>query len=398
MKFLAGVIVLLLAAASASADPIAGTWNATVPYHGAVLPFQIGFSGDGNAVKGWFFNGDQTLPSTGGELRDGHLVLNFDQIDTKLDATLKEGHLDGVYTASPYLGGALDFHAVRAPVAEPATIDGPTIGGVWEIPVPEHKGMRAWNLIVHQTGPKISASILRVDGDTGAITGTYRDGKFILSHFSGFRAALLEITPTKEGRLALTLDGQALTAYRSQDARALGLPAPSDPTTYTTVRDPNEPFKFSFPDLNGQLVSNTDARFQGKVVIVNIMGSWCPNCHDEAPFLAELYRKYHDKGLEVVSLDFEDAAHIDNLTRLHAFIQQYRMDYPVLLGGNMKEWNEKLPQAVNLNFWPTTFFLGRDGRVKAVHVGFAAQASGEFNERLRAEIDGQVEELLATRS
>jgi len=398
MKFLAGMIVLLLVAASASAEPIAGTWNATVPYHGAILPFQMGFSGDGTSVKGWFFNGDQTLPSTGGELRDGHLVLNFDQIDTKLDATLRDGHLDGIYTASPYLGGPLDFHAMRAPAVEPTPIDAPTIGGVWEIPVPEHKGIRAWNLIVHQTGPKISASILRVDGDTGAITGMYRDGKFVLSHFSGSRAALLEITPTPEGRLALTLDGQALTAYRSQDARALGLPKPSDPTTYTTVRDPNEPFKFSFPDLNGRLVSNTDARFQDKVVVVNIMGSWCPNCHDEAPFLAELYRKYHDKGLEVVSLDFEDPAHIDNLSRLHAFIKQYKMDYPVLLGGNMKEWNEKLPQAVNLNFWPTTFFLGRDGRVKAVHVGFAAPASGEFNDRLRAEIDSQVEELLATRS
>jgi thiol-disulfide isomerase/thioredoxin len=164
------------------------------------------------------------------------------------------------------------------------------------------------------------------------------------------------------------------------------------------VRDPNEPFKFSFPRLNGQLVSNTDARFHGKVVVVNIMGSWRPNCHDEAPFLAELYRKYRDNGLEVVSLDFEDAADVDNLTRLRALIKQYRMDYPVLLGGDMKAWNEKLPQAVNLNFWPTTFFLGRDGCVKAVHVGFAAPASGEFNDRLRAGIDNQVGQLLATRS
>jgi thiol-disulfide isomerase/thioredoxin len=403
MKILAAMIALLVAVAGARAEPLAGTWNATVPYHGALLPFQMGFSGDGDSVKGWFYNGDQTLPSTSGELRDGHLVLHFDQIDTKLDATLKDSHLDGVYTASTYLGGALDFHAVPAPPVEPAAVDAPAIGGVWEIPVPEHKGMRAWNLIVHQTGPKISASILRVDGDTGAITGRYRDGKFVLSHFSGSRAALLEITPiqegpTKDGRLALTLDGQALTAYRADDARALGLPEPSDPTKYTTVRDPNEPFRFSFPDLDGRVVSNTDARFQGKVVLVNIMGSWCPNCHDEAPFLAELYRKYHAKGLEIVALDFEDSAHLDNLTRLHAFIDQYKIDYPVLLGGNRTEWNEKLPQAVNLNFWPTTFFLGRDGCVKAVHVGFAAPASGEFNDRLRADIDGQIEELLAARS
>ena len=73
------------------------------------------------------------------------------------------------------------------------------------------------------------------------------------------------------------------------------------------MKDPTEPFRFSFPDLSGKIVSNTDDRFRGKVVIVSISGSWCPNCHDEAPFLVELYRKYHGQGLEVVSLSFEEA-------------------------------------------------------------------------------------------
>ena len=62
------------------------------------------------------------------------------------------------------------------------------------------------------------------------------------------------------------------------------------------MKDPGEPFHFSFPDLGGRLVSNTDSRFKDKVLIVNITGSWCPNCHDEAPFLAELYRKYGPLG------------------------------------------------------------------------------------------------------
>ena len=57
------------------------------------------------------------------------------------------------------------------------------------------------------------------------------------------------------------------------------------------MKDPAEPFRFSFPDMQGQIVSNTDARFRGKVVLVNISGSWCPNCHDEAPFLSALYKQ-----------------------------------------------------------------------------------------------------------
>ncbi|MGP7977990.1 MAG: TlpA disulfide reductase family protein [Desulfobaccales bacterium] len=63
------------------------------------------------------------------------------------------------------------------------------------------------------------------------------------------------------------------------------------------MTDPSEPLRFSFPNLAGQTVSNTDAKFRGKVVLVNITGSWCPNCHDEAPFLEEMYKKYRSLGL-----------------------------------------------------------------------------------------------------
>jgi thiol-disulfide isomerase/thioredoxin len=96
----------------------------------------------------------------------------------------------------------------------------------------------------------------------------------------------------------------ALTAYRPEVAKAKGLPEPTDANRHTGVKDPSKPFEFRFPDLNGNVVSNTDARFRGKVVLINITGSWCPNCHDEAPFFAELYRKYHDRGLEIAALSF----------------------------------------------------------------------------------------------
>src|SRR4029077_12921918 len=95
-----------------------------------------------------------------------------------------------------------------------------------------------------------------------------------------------------------------------------------------------EAFHFSFPDLTGKLVSNTDARFKGKVVVVEITGSWCPNCHDEAPFLAEMYRKYGAQGLEVVSLSFEEADQLKDPTRLKAFAKRYGMNFPVLVCGD----------------------------------------------------------------
>jgi thiol-disulfide isomerase/thioredoxin len=161
------------------------------------------------------------------------------------------------------------------------------------------------------------------------------------------------------------------------------------------VKDPSEPFHFRFPDLNGRMVSDADPRFRGKVVIVSIGGSWCPNCRDEAPFLESLYRKYHSRGLEIVLLSFEEAEQLSNPARLRAFIQQYGIEYPVLLAGETGELNAKLPQAVNLNAWPTTFFLGRDGRARSVHAGYAAAASGEFHDKLKEDVTALLERLLA---
>src|SRR5262249_39028044 len=186
-----------------------------------------------------------------------------------------------------------------------------------------------------------------------------------------------------------------LTAYRADQALAKGLPQPSDPSRFTSVKDPSEPFRFSFADLAGRTVSNTDPRFQGKVVLVNISGSWCPNCHDETPFLVELYKKYKSRGLEIVGLSFEEEAQLKNPVRLRAFMKRYGVDYTVLLPGEPKELTDKLPQAVNLSSFPTTFFLGRDGRVRSAHAGFPSKASGAFHEEAKAEITALVEKLLA---
>jgi len=386
-------VVVLMVAASASAQTISGLWDATVMSGGVEIPFRMEFAGDGPSARGWFFNGDVKVRSTSGEFAQGHLVLNFDYYGAKLDATLKDGVLEGTYTRA---GRATAFHAKRFAPSTLTEADVPQIAGLWEIAVKSSKGEAAWRFIVRQSGPEVSAAILRVDGDTGALEGTYRDGKFVLSHFSGARPMLLEVTAEKDGTLELLENRRTkMTAIRSAEARAKGLPEPTDPSRHTSVQDPTAPLHFSAPDLDGKMVSDTDARFRNKVVIVAIGGSWCPNCHDEAPFLVELYKKYHARGLEIVDLSFEEGDQLRNPTRLRAFIQEYEIPYTVLLAGETGQLHEKLPQAVNLNAWPTTFFVGRDGLVKSVHAGFAAPASGEFHDELKADVDRLVEGLLA---
>jgi thiol-disulfide isomerase/thioredoxin len=217
-----------------------------------------------------------------------------------------------------------------------------------------------------------------------------------LSHFSGARPLRIELTPKADGTLSVVQNKDApLVAMKADQALAKGLPQPSDPSVFTSVKDPSEPLRFSFPDLNGRIVSNTDPKFRGKVVVVSISGSWCPNCHDEAPFLGELYRKYRAQGLEIVSLSFEEAEQLKNPVRLRAFIKKYGIEYTVLLPGEPKELTEKLPQGVNLSSFPTTFFLGRDGRVRSVHAGFPGAASGEFHRQAKAESIAIIEKLLS---
>jgi thiol-disulfide isomerase/thioredoxin len=164
------------------------------------------------------------------------------------------------------------------------------------------------------------------------------------------------------------------------------------------VKNPNEPLAFRFPDLNGKLVSNTDPEFAHKVVIVAIGGSWCPNCQDEAPFLETLYRNYHNQGLEIVELSFEEASQLENPTRLRAVMKRYGTTYPVLIAGTPDQLNEKIQHVENLNCWPTTFFVGRDGLVKTIHTGYAGPATAGDNRNLEQETTVLVERFLANKT
>jgi peroxiredoxin len=400
-----GILISLAVAsgACAGAQSAAGRWDASLNIDGTVIPFRLDIAQEGNSLSGTLYNGDQKETTTSAEIQNGSLVLRFDHYLTTLRATPRDGKLEGTvegrFEVDKYLS-SYPFDAKPYSEKAIASTNAPSIAGDWIVPYNSAKGEKAWRFIVEQKGAEVSAAILRVDGDTGALTGTWRDGKFALSHFDGSRPLNAYVQPQPDGTLAIQLEGpfspkDKLIAYRPDVATAKGLPQPADYTTHTTVRDPKEVFAFSFPDANGKTVSNTDPQFRGKVVLAIVTGTWCPNCHDEAQYLVQLYRNYHDKGLEIVALDFEEPEQQDSLKRERAFVKQYGVQYTYLIAGAPSEMWEKVPEAVNLNTWPATFFIGRDGRVKYIHAGFAAPASGEFNAQLQAEFTQNIEGLLA---
>jgi peroxiredoxin len=385
-------------ACAAPAITPAGLWDATVVVNKVEIPFQFEIAGAGADLKGAFFDGDLRVRSTSGHLENSTVVLRFDQYGSRVEAVWAGDQLRGKYDRGTR-GAPYPFSARRSVPLPPVPEEVPMVAGEWKIATPSNKGEKAVRFLVRQDGSQVSAAILRVDGDTGTLSGTFRNGTFVLSHFSGARPLLLEVTPAADGSLQILENRQTkLVALRVEDRRAKELPEPTDPEQHTTVKDPSAPFMFSFPDLNGQVVSNTDARFRGKVVLVSITGSWCPNCHDEAPFLTELYKKYGQSGLEIVALAFEEGEQLKNPERLRAFMKEFGITYPVLLAGEPDQVAEKLPQAVNLNAVPTTFIIGRDGRVRAVHAGFAGRATADVHTKTKQHVTRQIEGLLAERT
>ena len=400
-RVLAPAVLIALAAfgkAEAGEKPaLAGAWRAAVVVNNVDVPFRFEIVETRGALTGVLFDGDKRIVSSRGRFLDNVLTLPFPQYGARIEAALRDGRLDGHYwrgSRAPF-----GFKAVRGAEAVAATTPAPSIDGLWTIGVKSNKGETAWRFIVRQTGPEVSAAILRVDGDTGTLTGGWRDGAFVLSHFSGARPLLLEVTPAADGSLKIVQNKRTeLVGVRAESETAKTFGAPTDPALHTRVKDRAQPLRFRFPGLDGRVVANTDPRFAGKVVLVNITGSWCPNCHDEAPFLSGLYKQYRAKGLEVVALAFEEEDQLASPTRLRHFIAQNGIEYPVLLAGVPDDLAATLPQAENLNSFPTTFIVGRDGRVRGVHAGFPSQASGSFYTQATREITEQVERLLAERA
>ncbi len=405
MSVAAITIWLASALPAASATNIAGLWDAAAVADRLEIPFRFEIDQNGPQVQGFFFEGDRKIGSSSGSFVNGRLELKYDYLNTTFIAIFQGDQLHGIYRDDRRNSWALEIRAHRfAPV--PATTAGaPQVSGSWEMRrVPQETknagDTRTWNLFLRQSGAEVSGSILRVDGDTGYLTGRWQNGVLVLSHFAGQGPLLFEAKRNADGTLAIALNRSAhYVAVRKSEARAKGVPDPPDPSRYTSVKDPGVPFRFRFPGLDGKIVSSTDPQFKGKVVLLAIGGSWCPNCQDEAPFLIELYQEFHPQGLEIVGLMFEaDADPALARPRVATFVKRFGIPYPMLLAGTTDDINQKLPQLVNFGAYPTTIYLGRDSRVRSVHAGFASQATGDEYVRLKNETRGLVERLLAENS
>jgi thiol-disulfide isomerase/thioredoxin len=400
---LISILLIAISCGKPSVDPYLGLWTLHVAApSGDRATCRLEIARRGDALTGALINGDERNEATSGSFDGGTLKLRFDYYDGELAVALKDGELHGAFTRQ-WRKEQLrrEIHGQRRAAESPNPPDSiAPFTGEWIVRVGEGEQTRHWRADVRQEDGEMRGTVIPLSGDWGTMTGRVENGELKLSRFDGINVRILTVKPTSDGKLAGTVDlasrdgKRAIVAERPQAENLAALP---DPAKSTKMRNPSEPFRFSFPDLNGQMVASTDERFRDKVIIVSITGSWCPNCYDEGPFLQELYDRYRAQGLEVVALGFEYTGDVArDREQLRIFGQRLGLKYPILLAGTTDEGDiqRKLPQLENFGAYPTTIFMSRDGLVKNIHAGFEGRATGARFTRLKTEIEEIVKILL----
>ena len=418
---------LLLATLGCATEPtieerLVGTWRAELASPGGPLPFTLRIFEQDGGLAAVAVNGEEEAPFSHVRPSDTGVELAMEWYDSEIRAELDR--FDGLdmkgewRKTAPEGDSRLPFKASRndlpdrpaaprfAPMApldfatgspDPAVPD--SVEGHWAMEFTDEDGTEPARGEFRQEGTRVTGTILTPVGDYRYLEGTFELGRLRLSTFDGAHAFLFD----GEAKVDGSLYGQ-FWSRDSYHARWTARPISADervlPDAWELVGLTNEEgrFSFSFPDLDGHLVSLEDDRFQGKVVLVNIFGSWCPNCNDKAPVLAEWYRRYRGRGLEIVGLAYEFSGDPERDGRqVRRFAERHGVEYPLLLAGtsDKEKAAESLPDLGAVVAFPTTVFIGRDGLARRIHTGFAGPGTGERYKRLLARLEGQIEVLLA---
>ncbi|WP_316817367.1 TlpA disulfide reductase family protein [Pedobacter nyackensis] len=248
-----------------------------------------------------------------------------------------------------------------------------------------------------QNKNSVSGSILTPSGDYRYLNGTVSGDSFNLSTFDGIHAMLFEAKvegDTIKGTLISGASGtETWIATRNEQAVLSATPL-------TTVKKGSNGIPdFQFKDLNGNDVSIKDERYRNKVVILQIMGSWCPNCMDETAFLSEYYRKNKHKGIEIIALAYELSTDNERSKKsLQKFQTRFDVQYPILLTGvtvsDPKKTEKTLPQLTDIKVFPTTVFIDKTGKISGVETNFFGPATGQHYLKYKEEFEKTVNLLL----
>jgi thiol-disulfide isomerase/thioredoxin len=252
-----------------------------------------------------------------------------------------------------------------------------------------------------QTGSKLTGTFLTTTGDDRFLEGIVAGKKLYLSTFDGGHAYLFTADITSNHTM---VNGKYYSGYSGLDTWTAVKDAKAklpDAYSLTYLKPGYKKINFTFPDLAGKKVSLGDARFKGKVVIVQMLGSWCPNCMDETSYLVNYYKKYHSKGVEIIGLAYERTTDfkksVPTLTQLK---NRFNITYPLLITGytpGKGDPQKSLPMLADYKGFPTTVIIDKKGDVRKIHTGFSGPGTGKYYEEFTKEFEKLTDDLLAER-
>jgi thiol-disulfide isomerase/thioredoxin len=373
-----------------------GHWRGVLDLAGGPLRFELEIQRVERQLRAKLCNGSE-CQTTDARIVGDSLILDITDYAATVTGALRGDSLTGSYRNVGNRGPrTIPFRAARG--RWPRSAAPRTLLGRWDATFLQDWGTspRVFEL---RNGPAgLEGTIISNTGDYGHFAGWAAADSFVIGRFDGSFVYLLT------GKLAGdTLRGIFHAGLRSQTrwkaVRSTGKPHLKSPLEVTGA-DTTVPFRFDLQDVDGRRVTNDDPRFRGKVVLVDIFGSWCPTCHYAAPELVRFYQRYRARGLEVVGLAYEvtgDTA-VDR-RQLRRYRDKFGITFPLLLAGinDTEAAAATLPQLKGFTSFPTTLFLGRDGRIRRVHAGFYGPATGAQHGRLLHEYEKEIERLLGER-
>jgi len=408
--------------AQAAALLTPGPWRGLLEMQEQMLPFSFEVKTEDNKPVAYLIN-----PGLNGEerLRCPDITAAGDSAVIRLhvfDAALVvrgagPGQLKGTWVKydakKPY---RVPLTAMTAEVALAASATQPVserevgnFGGTWRVTFKDETGKTYPAVGVFKANPdkakvgQYAGTFLTTTGDYRYLTGNASRANLTLSTFDGNHAFIFSgkeegnnstkpISKISGDFYAGKSGHETWTAVRDDKAK---LP---DADTLTYLKKGESRLSFSFPSIAaGQRISPTDAKYRGKVVVLQILGSWCPNCMDETAFLAPWYAANKARGVEVIGLGYERSPEYEKAAgRLRKLKERYDIGYELAVAGvsDKDSVARSLPQLAKFLAFPTTIFLDKKGAVRAIRTGFSGPGTGTYYEAEKAHFNRTVDKLL----
>ncbi|WP_300661137.1 TlpA disulfide reductase family protein [Fluviicola sp.] len=343
-------------------------------------------------------NAEERIELTNGINKGDTIILPFPSFDSELRfITHKKKEIRGFwFNYNKGVNYKIPFFANFNPKPRKKEEVSGNLNGKWETHFsPETKDQEDALGIISQNQNHITGTFRTETGDYRFLEGYIEGSKFYLSAFDGSHAFLLNGTLKDHRIQGFFYSGK----HYSTDFAATYNPnfELRDPDSITNLKPDSKEFSFNLKTVDGKDYQFPNEQTKGKVIIVQIMGTWCPNCMDETNYYKELYDKYHSKGLEIISIGYEATDSFEEQAKKILTLKQRKnLDFTFLVGGKASKGiaSEQFKMLNEVISFPTSIYIGRDGEVKRIHTGFNGPGTGEVYDEYVKKTNALIESLL----